>query len=145
MVPTSGSSWQPLALSQPLLSSHTSLRHLLHLLWLSNTCLPPLFSIFPALRDGKARAHEHNRATFRAYYGAATSDGHATSHRAAFQKDDGKGNKDDKEPKVPFKVWFPLWLHHKSTGPDDPDRYCGTRTGEKWRECPHAPLHAPKK
>jgi hypothetical protein len=34
---------------------------------------------------------------------------------------------------VPFKVWFPEWVHHKPTGPDDEDRYCGTRNGEKWR------------
>lgn len=48
----------------------------------------------------------------------------------------GKGAKrehEEAEVKVPFKVWFPEWLHHKGTGPEDPDRYCGTRTKDQWR------------
>lgn len=48
------------------------------------------------------------------------------------QQKGAKREHEEQEVKVPFKVWFPEWFHHKSTGPDDPDRYMGTRTAEKW-------------
>jgi len=41
---------------------------------------------------------------------------------------------ENKEPKEPFKVRFGKWLHHESTGPDDEETYCGTRTGDRWRQ-----------
>ena len=48
------------------------------------------------------------------------------------QKGAKREHEEAEAAKVPFKVWFPEWFHHKSTGPDDPDRYMGTRTAEKW-------------
>lgn len=40
--------------------------------------------------------------------------------------------KEKQEPKVPFSERFSEWLHHKPTGPDDEDTYCGSRNGSKW-------------
>mmetsp|Transcript_87531 Transcript_87531/g.121487 ORF Transcript_87531/g.121487 Transcript_87531/m.121487 type:complete len:298 (+) Transcript_87531:58-951(+) len=44
-----------------------------------------------------------------------------------------KKEKGEKKDKVPFSKKFGEWLHHRPTGPDDEDTYCGTRNAEKWR------------
>eukprot|EP00038_Savillea_parva_P025737 m.49261 g.49261 ORF g.49261 m.49261 type:complete len:296 (+) comp7099_c0_seq1:75-962(+) len=48
---------------------------------------------------------------------------------------DKKGaEKKDEGPKMSRGEQCSDWLHHKATGPDDEDTYCGTRNAQKWKE-----------